>query len=204
MATLIETPTGPGRLHVHEPEGTQRGTVILGHGAGGSEQTADALLLAEVLPHDGWRTVLVDMPWRVAGRRVATAPPTLDRGWLPLVEAAKGEHGLLVVGGRSAGGRVACRTAEAVGADAVVCFSFPLHPPGKPERSRAEELAIPCRLGLPVLVTQGRRDPFGTPEEIRAAAPEAVEVVAVTAAHHAPKDLDELVIPVRSFLADLT
>lgn len=202
MATLIDTPTGPGRLHIYESDGSERGTVILGHGAGGSQQTPDALLLAEVLPRDGWRTVLVDMPWRVAGRKVATSPPTLDRGWQPLVEAAKGE-GRLVLGGRSAGARVACRTAGPLRADAVLCLSFPLHPPGKPERSRAEELATPCEIGLPVLVIQGRRDPFGTPEEVRAAAPEAVDVVPVSAAHSATKNLDEMLIPVRAFLADL-
>lgn len=203
MATVIETPTGPGHLHVHEAEGVERGTIVLGHGAGGREHTPDALALAQCLPLDGWRTVLVDMPWRVAGRKVAPAPATLDRGWIPLVAAAKGASGLLVVGGRSAGARVACRGAQVVGADAVVCLSFPLHPPGRPERSRAGEMVLPVDRGLPVLVVQGRRDPFGTPEEVRAAAPSAVDVVPVSAAHGAPKDLDEVILPVRAFLAEL-
>ena len=130
-------------------------------------------------------------------RRPALAPgrqegrhPTED----PRRRVGAGRHGAgdrpralprpLVVGGRSAGARVACRTAEEVGADAVLCLSFPLHPPGKPESSRAEELLTPIRAGLPVHVVQGERDPFGTPDEVRAVrAPDAAYVSSAKGTH---------------------
>ncbi len=126
--------------------------------------------------------VLVDQPWRVAGKRVGPAPPTLDLGWLAVLEVV-GRVGTVVVGGRSAGARVACRTAAAVGADAVLALSFPLHPPGRPDRSRAAELAMPAAAGLPVHVVQGRTDPFGTPEEVRAVLPAQATLSVVTGPH---------------------
>jgi predicted alpha/beta-hydrolase family hydrolase len=102
----------------------------------------------------------------VAGRRVAVAPPRLDVGWTAALAALPGAaQGPLVVGGRSAGARVACRTAAATGAAAVVCLAFPLHPPGRPERSRAAELEL---VDVPLLVVQGTRDAFGRPEEVAA------------------------------------
>lgn len=101
---------------------------------------------------------LVEQPWRVRGRKVAEAPPRLDAAWVDVLATMEGSP--LVVGGRSAGARVACRTAAAVGADAVLCLAFPLHPPGRPERSRLAELAA---VPVPVLVVQGDRDAFGVP-----------------------------------------
>jgi dienelactone hydrolase len=101
---------------------------------------------------------LVEQPWRVRGKKVAEAPPRLDAAWVDVLATLKGTP--LVVGGRSAGARVACRTAGAVGADAVLCLAFPLHPPGRPERSRLEELTA---VEVPVLVVQGDRDAFGVP-----------------------------------------
>lgn len=104
----------------------------------------------------------MEQPWRVAGKKVAPAPKTLDVGWRGLWPALA-EPGLPVIaGGRSAGARVACRTAEELGAVAVLALSFPLHPPGKPEKSRAEEL---LGAGVPTLVVQGGNDPFGRPGE---------------------------------------
>ncbi|MGE9809416.1 alpha/beta family hydrolase [Janibacter sp. G1551] len=168
----IETPTGLARAHVGRPQ-QARGTLVLGHGAGGGIGSSDLRLLAEELPGDGWAVVLVEMPWRVAGKKVAPPPARLDAGWVPIVAALTSGRGRLpgplVVGGRSAGARVACRTASQVGADAVLCLSFPLVPPGKDaSATRAPELATPLRAGLPVRVVQGERDPFGTPDDVRA------------------------------------
>ncbi len=116
----------------------------------------------------GWKVLRVEQPWKVAGRKVAVAPPRLDEAWLEVLEALRVAEELIgpvVVGGRSAGARVACRTASAVGAAGVLALAFPLHLPGRPDRSRAEEL----RIKLPLLVVQGENDPFGGPAEVRAA-----------------------------------
>lgn len=164
----VDTPLGPARLHRYAPAGRPLGTLVLGHGAGGGVEAGDLVAVTAAAVAAGWRAVLVEQPWRVAGRRVAPAPPRLDVGWraalAALAESGTGTSGApLVVGGRSAGARVACRTAEVTGAAGVVCLSFPLHPPGRPERSRAAELA---GVDVPVLVVQGARDPFGRPDEL--------------------------------------
>lgn len=207
----VGTPTGPARVHVHAPPGEGRGeahgVLVLGHGAGGGVGAVDLVALAAALPPLGWTVALVEMPWRVAGRRMAPPPPRLDEAWVPLLASLRtaGLHGegrgRLVVGGRSAGARVACRTAAQVGADAVLALSFPLVPPGKgPERSRAAELAAPVAAGLPVLVVQGRADPFGAPDDVRRAVPE-VEVAAVPGAHSFRGRQDDLVAAVLDWLA---
>jgi uncharacterized protein len=203
----VDTPKGPARATVHRPSKAV-GTVVLGHGAGGQGWSGDIVAVTEALTADGWAVVLVDQPWRVAGKKVATPPPTLDAAWVPVLEALTTGRGALprplVVGGRSAGARVACRTAVQVGADAVLCLSFPLHPPGKPESSRAEELLTPIRAGLPVHVVQGERDPFGTPDEVRrevrrevgAVVPDAAYVSSAKGTHsfgRAPADVVEAV-----------
>lgn len=168
----IATPHGPARAHLL-PASQPRGTVVLGHGAGGGVDAPDLAALARELPRRGWTVVLVEQPWRVAGRRVAGPPVTLDAAWVPVITALhRGRRALpgpLVVGGRSAGARVACRTAAEVGADAVVALAFPLHPPGSPERSRVGELVSPVVDGIDVLVVQGATDRFGTPGEVCAA-----------------------------------
>ena len=89
----------------------------------------------------------------------------------------------LYLGGRSAGARVACRTATELGAAGVVCLAFPLHLPGRPEKSRVEELLAPT---VPRLVLQGTNDSFGRPEEIRAAVGDApgIELVELPGADH--------------------
>lgn len=174
----LSTVEGPARVHLHAPAGGDgdRGLLLLGHGAGGGIGAADLQALVP-LRDQGWTVGLVEQPWRVAGRRVATPPPRLDAAWRDLVPELL-RHvptGRLVVGGRSAGARVACRTAPGDDtaalprAAAVLCLAFPLHPPGRPERSRAAELRTPPQHGIPVLVVQGDRDPFGSPAEVRAA-----------------------------------
>ena len=151
----MATPHGPARFHL---DGEGDGLLVLGHGAGGGTRSVD-LLAARAAGHAaGYRVALVEQPWRVRGRKVASPPATLDVGWTAVLAELRGAP--LVVGGRSAGARVACRTAAQVGADAVLCLAFPLHPPGRPERSRLEELT---GVGVPVLVVQGDRDAFGVP-----------------------------------------
>ncbi len=180
----VDTPVGPARAWVHEPDGAPAGTLVLGHGAGGGIDAPDLRVAATVAVRLGVRAVLVEQPWRVAGRTVAPAPARLDAGWLAVVAAlaARGatDGGPLVVGGRSAGARVACRTALATRASGVLCLAFPLHPPGRPERSRADELA---GAGVPVHVVQGRRDPFGGPDEVVALGLPRVVVTPVDGDH---------------------
>ncbi|AYY15234.1 hydrolase [Actinobacteria bacterium YIM 96077] len=141
--------------------------LVLGHGAGGGVDARDLTALAAALPAVGISVVRVEQPWHVAGKRLAPRPDTLDRAWLAALEAVPGDVPI-IAGGRSAGARVACRTARSVGAVAVVALAFPLHPPGKPERSRAAEL---LGAGVPTLVVQGARDTFGRPDEFPADAP---------------------------------
>jgi uncharacterized protein len=155
----ITTPVGEARVAVAASP-RPRATLVLGHGAGGGIEARDLVVLAESLPGAGISVIRVEQPWRVAGRRVAAPPATLDRAWLAVL-AELALPGPLVVGGRSAGARVACRTAQQVGAIGVVALAFPLHPPGRPERSRLSELES---AGVPTLVVQGERDPFGGPE----------------------------------------
>jgi uncharacterized protein len=156
--------------------------LVLGHGAGGGIEARDLVAVAAGLPPRGVTVVLVEQPWRVAGRRMAARPAQLDQAWRAVLandsfRTATRSRSRLVVGGRSAGARVACRTALDVGAEAVVALAFPLHPPGRPERSRADEL---IGAGVPVLVVQGERDGFGGPAEI----PAGPEVVPIPYADH--------------------
>jgi predicted alpha/beta-hydrolase family hydrolase len=167
-AVEIETPLGPARVLATEPVGDVVGTLVLGHGAGGGAGAVDLVAVADAAAGEGWRALRVEQPWRVAGGRVAPAPPRLDVAWTAVLERLRDDGrlaGRLVFGGRSAGARVACRTATALGATAVVALAFPLHPPGRPEKSRADELT---GAGVPVLVVQGETDAFGTPDEVAA------------------------------------
>ncbi|MGW7607724.1 alpha/beta hydrolase family protein [Streptomyces sp. NPDC054766] len=168
----IETDAGTARVTWHRAA-KARLVLAVSHGAGGGIEARDLRALAEVLPAHGMSVALVEQPWRVAGKKVAPAPKTLDVGWRG-VWPVLAKPGLPVVsGGRSAGARVACRTATELGAAAVLALSFPLHPPGKPEKSRAAEL---LGAGVPALVVQGGNDPFGKPEEFPAGSYELVEV----------------------------
>lgn len=180
----ISTPGGPASVQVFPARKSgPRRTLVLGHGAGGGTGARDLQVLATALPPRGTAVILVEQPWRLAGRKVAGPPPTLDVAWVAvLAELRKAEllGPTLVVGGRSAGARVACRTATAVGAAACVALSFPLHPPGRPERSRLAEL---LGAGVPTLVVQGERDSFGGPAEF----PPGTAIVAVPGADHGLK-----------------
>ncbi|GAB2626170.1 hypothetical protein GCM10027168_67410 [Streptomyces capparidis] len=158
---LVPTPVGDGRITTTAPP-RPRAVLALGHGAGGGTAARDLAALAAALPPRGVAVALVEQPWRVAGRRLAPASKTLDTAWTALWAALDAGGSPVVAGGRSAGARVACRTAGPLGAAGVLALAFPLHPPGRPERSRAQEL---LGAGPPTLVVQGERDPFGTPEE---------------------------------------
>ena len=164
----VETPVGGGRWFVH-PAPAPRATLLLGHGAGGGVDAPDLELLARRLPARGVTVARFEQPWRTAGGRVAVPPPRLDVAWRAAVEFAVGQSwcgGGLFFGGRSAGARVACRTAAAYPVQGVVCLAFPLHLPGRPESSRVAELLTPA---VPRLVLQGGNDAFGGAGEVRAA-----------------------------------
>ena len=150
----VETPRGTARVHLHEAE-KPRGLVVLGHGAGGGVQAPD--LKAATRAAEGWTVALVEQPYRVLGRRSPAPAHHLDAAWVAVVEALPDVRPL-VVGGRSSGARVACRTAADVGADGVLCLAFPLVSPKG--ASRIEELEA---VDVPVLVVQGTSDRFGMP-----------------------------------------
>ncbi|MBS2552771.1 hydrolase [Catenulispora sp. NL8] len=207
MQELITTPVGDARLtRFPAPARTKRRAVLaLGHGAGGGVEAADLQALAAALPADGVEVVLVEQPWRVAGKKIAPAPKTLDAGWIPVAEALhkRARKTPFLVGGRSAGARVACRTGLDTGAAGVVALAFPLHPPGKPEKSRAEEL---LDTGLPTLIVQGGGDTFGTASEFPRLPP-THHLVGLPAGNHAftvkkadPPVLDALVAAVSEWI----
>jgi uncharacterized protein len=163
----LETPFGPARAHVHEVD-EATAALVLGHGAGGGVESPDLVAAKDAALAAGIGVVLVEQPYRVAGRRSPAPANQLDTAWLSvLAQLRDGElDGLAVLcGGRSAGARVACRTAAEVGAVAVLCLAFPVHPPGRgddPTKSRLPELEA---VTVPTLVVQGERDPFGIPPE---------------------------------------
>ena len=177
----VDTPGGPARVVTHTAV-DPRGVLLLGHGAGAGVDTVDLVGLAEALPEVGVTVQLLEQPWKVAGRKVAGPPASLDTALTAVVEAlAPSRAGMpFVLGGRSAGARSAARCAGALGASGVLALSFPLHPPGKPEKSRLAELE---GAGVDTLVVQGGKDPFGRPEEF----PEHVELCPVPHADHSFK-----------------
>ena len=169
---IISTEAGDARITWH-PARKARLLLAVSHGAGGGIEARDLQALARVLPGHGVSVALVEQPWRVAGKKVAPAPKTLDVGWRGVWPSLVTPGLPVISGGRSAGARVACRTAVELGAAAVLALSFPLHPPGKPEKSRAGEL---LGSGVPTLVVQGGNDPFGKPEEFPDGSFELAEV----------------------------
>jgi uncharacterized protein len=176
----VSTPRGPAEVLITDPAGPPVSQLILGHGAGGGVHAPDLTRVHDVAVAAGVQVALVTQPYRVAGRRSPAPAPQLDEAWTAVVRAIAA--GLpLVAGGRSSGARVACRTAAELGAVGVLALAFPLHPPGRPDRSRAAELPG----DVPTLVVNGDRDPFGVPE------PSGVVEVAVRpgATHDLRKDL---------------
>ena len=162
----IETPHGPANAHVRAVD-RPRGALVLGHGAGGGIGAGDIVAAADAATAEGLSVALVEQPYRVAGRRSPAPARQLEAAWTAVVEhlRASGLAGLpLVLGGRSLGARVACRTSKDLGAAAVLCLAFPLAPPrrSKPVQSRLPELDA---VEAPTLVVQGERDPFGMPPE---------------------------------------
>jgi predicted alpha/beta-hydrolase family hydrolase len=199
----VDTPLGLARAHL--TDGGARGTLVLGHGAGGGIESADLVELTAEAAAAGWRVVRVEQPWRVAGRRIAAAPPKLDEAWTVVLDLLRANvllTGPLVLGGRSAGARVACRTAAAQDAAGVLALAFPLHPPGKPEKSRAGELT---GVSVPVCVVQGETDAFGRPEDIAAVLTGRANasVYAVPGDHSLKKDVDVVAAAAMSWLDEL-
>jgi predicted alpha/beta-hydrolase family hydrolase len=180
----VDTPHGPARVHLHAPAERSGGALVLGHGAGGGVGAPDLVAVRDAALRAGWSVALVEQPYRVAGRRSPAPAGQLDAAWTAVVAELRAGPlaGVprLVTGGRSSGARVACRTAAACGAAGVLCLAFPVHPPGRPEKSRLAELDA---VDVPVLVVQGERDPFGMPP----AAPHR-EVVTVAGDHSLKRD----------------
>jgi predicted alpha/beta-hydrolase family hydrolase len=160
-ADQIDTPRGPAGVDTDLPAGPPTALLVLGHGAGGDVDAPDLLAVRYAAVGAGLAVVRVTQPYRLAGRRAPAPAAHLDDAWRAVLGVLRARHPdvPLLVGGRSSGARVACRTAVAVGAVGVVALAFPLHPPGRPERSRAAELPT----ALPTLVVNGDRDPFGVP-----------------------------------------
>jgi uncharacterized protein len=166
VSQLVETPHGEARVHLHPAEDPPA-ALVLGHGAAGGVTAGDIVAAADVARAEGLTVALVEQPYRVAGRRSPAPARQLDAAWIAVLERIADEElaGLpLIVGGRSLGARVACRTAETTGAVAVLCLAFPLQPParagGKPSESRLPELD---QVRVPMLVVQGEKDRFGIP-----------------------------------------
>lgn len=178
LERIVATPYGDARL-VSSRSRRPVATLLLSHGAGAGIDTPDLEGLARCLPGQGVTVHRLEQPWKVAGKKVATAPPTLDVALKAAADVIR-PRTPLVLGGRSAGARSAARSAYALGAAGVLALSFPLHPPGRPEKSRLAELT---GVSVPSLVVQGARDPMGRPEEF----PEGTNLVEVPFADHSLK-----------------
>lgn len=197
----IETPSGPARAHLHPAKGA-RAALVLGHGAGGGVEAPDLVAARDAAVAEGYSVALVEQPYRVAGRRSPAPAKRLDEAWVAVVEHLRENElaGLpLVVGGRSLGARVACRTLPETGGSAVLCLAFPLVPPkrgDKPPQSRLPELEA---VTVPVLVVQGESDRFGMPPKGRDR-----KVVEVRGDHGLKSDPEAIAAAVRSWLSGLS
>ena len=190
----LETPHGLARVHVYAAA-DPRGALVLGHGAGGGVAAPDLVIATEAANKVGVSVALVEQPYVVAGRRSAAPAHQLDAAWLAVVEQLD-LGGRLVTGGRSAGARVACRTAAETGAVGVLCLAFPLLPPGAaPEKTRQGELD---GVTVPMLVIQGESDRFGMPT-----AANMREVVTVAGDHGLKKDRERIAEAVGEWLDGL-
>jgi uncharacterized protein len=198
MPTLeVETPHGLARAHLHAAD-EPRAALVLGHGAAGGVGSIDLVAVTDVAHSAGLSVALVEQPYLVAGRRSPAPARQLDAAWTAVIDyLLAGElRGLpFLVGGRSLGARVACRTAAATGAVAVLCLAFPLQPPGRSGRARPNRLHELDEVSVPVLVVQGARDPFGIPP-----ATERRTVVQVPGDHGLKTDLEAVAAAVRAWL----
>ena len=160
----VGTPSGPAWVDIDKPSGSSDILLVLGHGAGGGVETPDLVAVRDAAILAGITVARVTQPYRVAGRKAPAPAPRLDEAWIAVVGELRTRPDLadltLVQGGRSSGARVACRTAAATSAVAVIALAFPVHPPGRPERTRLDELDLTL---VPTLVVQGDRDAFGMP-----------------------------------------
>ncbi len=193
----VDTPHGPARVHLHAADEVA-GALVLGHGAGGGVTARDLVAATKAAQEAGVTVALVEQPYRVAGRRSPAPAAQLDAAWIAVVEHLRaGPLGdlPLVAGGRSSGARVACRTAAQTAAVGVLCLAFPVHPPGRPEKTRLAELDA---VAVPTLVVQGASDPFGMPP----AGPKR-EVVTVPGNHSLTGDLEALRAAVARFLGEV-
>ena len=174
----ISTSAGPARVEL-DAAGDPPFLLVLTHGAGGGIDSADLLAARQAGLDLGAAVARVLQPYRVRGARAPGSAARQDQAWLEIIGKLRRRFpGVpLVHGGRSTGARAACRTARAAGALAVLALAFPLHPPGRPDRSRAGELQ---EAGTKVLVVNGSADPFGVPEPA-----DAVDVVVLPGATHA-------------------
>ena len=201
MTTLeLETPHGIARAHVHASEQASA-AVVLGHGAAGGVGAPDLVAATEAALEVGLTVALVEQPYRVAGRRSPAPARQLDAAWTAVAEQLRAGPlaGMrLVVGGRSLGARVACRTVEATGASGVLCLAFPLQPRRRSENPPASRLPELEAVTVPVLVVQGERDPFGMPPE----APGRT-VARVAGDHGLKADLPAVATAVREWLHDV-
>jgi hypothetical protein len=197
----VESLSGQARVYLHAAE-QSRAALVLGHGAGGGVDAPDLLAVRDVALAEGVSVGLVEQPYRVAGRRSPAPAGQLDAAWLTVVSRLRERElrGLpLLVGGRSLGARVACRTAGVTGAVAVLCLAFPLRPP-----RRSGSAANPSRLAeleavaVPTLVVQGTRDPFGIPPAARQRT-----VVEVAGDHSLKRDLPAVAVAVQSWLTEV-
>lgn len=180
MTEIQTVPTKHGDARIHRDRSRHPvATLLLGHGAGGGVDSPDLECLAAALPRQGVSVVRIEQPWHVAGKKIAPRPEVLDEAFVDASNRLR-VRTPLVVGGRSAGARSAARTARELGASGCLALAFPLHPPGKPERSRLDELEA---VAVPTLVVQGERDPFGRPDEF----PADRELTVVPEADHAFK-----------------
>jgi uncharacterized protein len=197
----VDTPHGLARVHLR-PVAEPRATLVLGHGAGGGVEARDLEAAADAAQAEAVAVALVEQPYRVAGRRSQPSATQLDTAWIAVVANLRGDGPPdlpLIVGGRSAGARVACRTAEETGADGVLCLAFPLQPP-----PRAKSGEAPSRLPeldavrVPTLVVQGASDRFGMPPRSRLR-----RVVEVRGDHSLRTDLDAVAAAVREWLREV-
>ncbi len=201
LVALVETPHGEARVHVVHPAVDPVGLMMLGHGAGGGVTAHDLTLAAEEALRIGFTVVLVEQPYRVAGRKAPAPPAQVDAAWSSVadqVHVGALADLPLIVGGRSFGGRVACRTSNAVGAAGVLCLAFPLHPPGRPEKSRLPELTA---VTVPTLVVQGDRDPFGVPDP--KTMQDEVTLVVVSGDHSLKKEAPAIRTAISTWLTEL-